>query len=122
VSDQDNPLSALIAKNSGGNGNGDAGGGGDNDDQTGGGDSSSPDKVIWEPATAAEDYDVRLADGSIRPQSESSLRSMVLELKKAGMIDVRHALMMLDIVDADDIADAVEQEMKLAALAKVQRK
>lgn len=122
MSGQDNPLSALIAKNSGGNGNGDAGGGGDNDEQTGGGDSSSPDKVIWEPATAAEDYDVRLADGSIRPQSETSLRSMVLELRKAGLIDVKHALQMLDIVDSDDIAEAIETEQKLAALAKVQRK
>ena len=96
----------------------------DDDDgkQTGGGDSSHPNRVTWNPDDAYEDYDVRLSDGSIRPQSESALRSMVIELRKANLIDARHALMMLDIPDADEIADALEKEMQLAALAKLQRK
>ena len=80
------------------------------------------DKAVWEPATAAEDYDIRLQDGSIRPMSESALRSQVIELKKAGMIDVAHALEMLDVPDWEEIAEAVQKEMELAALAKVQRR
>jgi hypothetical protein len=80
------------------------------------------DKVVWEPAKAAEDYDIRLAEGSIRPMSEAALRSQVIELKKAGMIDVAHALEILDIPDWEEIAEAVQKEMELAALAKVQRR
>jgi hypothetical protein len=80
------------------------------------------DKAVWHPDTAAEDYDIRLAEGSIRPMSETALRSMVIELRKAGMIDVRHALQTIDFPDADEIADAVEHEQQLAALAKLGRK
>ena len=96
----------------------------DEDDgkQTGGGDSSHPNRVTWQPDDAYEDYDIRLADGSIRPQSESALRTMVIELRKANLIDARSALRMLDVPDADEIAEALEREMQLAALAKLQRK
>lgn len=80
------------------------------------------DRVVWEPAKAAEEYDIRLQDGSIRPMSESALRAQVLELKKAGLIDTRHALSMLDIPDGDEIADELQKELELAALAKVQRR
>ena len=80
------------------------------------------DKIVWQPAKAADDYDIRLADGSIRPMSEAALRSQVIELKKAGMIDVAHALEMLDVPDWEEIAEAVQKEMELAALAKVGRK
>src|SRR6266850_2410731 len=77
------------------------------------------DKVMkWEPDSAAEDYEVQVPEGAVRPMSQSALRSMVIELKKAAMIDTRHALEIMDIPDADDIADAIEKEMALAALAK----
>jgi hypothetical protein len=61
-------------------------------------------------------------EGAIRPMSETTLRGMVIELKKANMIDTRHALDMLDVPDSDDIADALEAELKLAALAKGTKK
>jgi hypothetical protein len=99
-------------------------------EQGGGGEQKPPeekyadmsDKVVWEPAKAAEDYDIRLAEGSIRPMSESALRAQVIELKKVGLIDSRHALQLLDIPDADEIADELQKELELAALAKVGRK
>lgn len=80
------------------------------------------DRIVWEPAKAAEDYHIVLSEGSIRPMSESALRAQVIELKKAGLIDTRHALLMLDVPDADEIAEELEKEMQLAALAKVQRR
>jgi hypothetical protein len=80
------------------------------------------EKYVWEKDTEPENYDVHLPEGAIRPMSETALRSMVIELKKAGMIDVRHALDMLDVPEADEIAGAIEKEMQLAALAKLQRK
>jgi len=116
MSDPSNPLSGLLERINATPDDDQSG------KQTGGGDSSHPDKVTWQPDTAYEDYDVRLADGSIRPQSESALRAMVIELRKANLIDARHALQMLDIPDGDEIADALEKEMQLAALAKLQRK
>lgn len=78
--------------------------------------------VIWEPMEAGENYDIRLADGSIRPMSQAAVRSLVIELLKLGKIDIRHGLSLLDVPDADEIAQASEDELKLAALAKLQRK
>lgn len=88
------------------------------------GEEQSPDmsdRIVWEPAKAAEDYQITLAEGSIRPMSESALRAQVIELKKAGMIDVGHALEMLDVPDWEEISEAVQREMELAALAKTKR-
>jgi hypothetical protein len=77
------------------------------------------DKVmIWKPDTAADDYEIQVPEGAVRPMSQSALRSMVIELKKTNLIDDRHALEMLDVPEADDIADALEKQMALAALAK----
>ncbi len=77
------------------------------------------DKTIkWNPVTADEEYEVQVPEGAVRPMSESALRAMVIELKKAGMMDTRHGLEMLDVPDADEIADAIDKEMALAALAK----
>lgn len=77
------------------------------------------DKIIkWNPDSAAEEFEIQVPDGAVRPMSQTALRSMIIELKKAGMIDTRHGLEMLDVPDADEIADAVEREMALAALAK----
>jgi hypothetical protein len=78
--------------------------------------------VTWQPIEVGEDFDIRLADGSIRPMSQTTMRSMVLELKKMGMMSVRSGLELLDIPDAAEIAQEVEDELKLAALAKLQRK
>ena len=75
-------------------------------------------KATWKPVDGDEDYEVQIPEGALRPMSEGSLRNMVIELKKAQMIDTRHALELLDIPESDEIADAVEKEMALAALAK----
>lgn len=75
-------------------------------------------KESWKPIEGDEDYTVLVPEGAVRPLSESALRSMVIELKKAGMMDTRHALEMLDVPDHDEVAEAVEKEMSLAALAK----
>ena len=77
------------------------------------------DKVAkWQPDSATDEYQVNVPEGAVRPLSQSALRSMVIELKKAGMIDTKHALEMLDLPDAEEIAESLESELKLAALAK----
>ena len=87
-------------------------------------DASAPKtkSVKWVPAAAADVFDVHLAEGSIRPMSQAALRDMAIKLKQIGAIDVLHLLQWLDVPDAEEIAQAVENELKLAALAKVQRK
>jgi hypothetical protein len=77
------------------------------------------DKVAkWQPVSPDDDYSVQVPEGAVRPMSQSALRSMVIELKKNNMIDTRHALDWLDVPDADEIAELLESELKLAALAK----
>jgi hypothetical protein len=75
----------------------------------------------WTKETDLGDYGIQLPEGAIRPMSQTALRNMVIELRKAGMIDIKHALSWLDVPDADDIAEAIEAEQKLAALAKQKR-
>jgi hypothetical protein len=74
--------------------------------------------AVWKPIKSDEDYEVQVPEGAVRPMSQAALRAMVIELKKAGMIDTKHGLDMLDVPDADEISQAVEDELKLAALAK----
>jgi hypothetical protein len=76
------------------------------------------DSAEWRPVQDANEYDVQVPEGAVRPLSEGALRNMVVELRKNGMIDIGHALDMLDIPDADEISAALEQELKLAAIAK----
>lgn len=78
--------------------------------------------VKWTPADPTDHFDVRLAEGSVQPMSQAALRSLALELKKVGAIDVLHLLLWCGVPDAEEIAAAVENELKLAALAKVTRK
>lgn len=79
-------------------------------------------KLVWSPVGADDRFEVRLAEGSIVPMSQMALRDLALKLKQLGAIDVYHLLDWLGVPDADEIATAVENEMKLAALAKVTRK
>lgn len=79
-------------------------------------------KLVWEPVAAGDVFEVRLAEGSIVPMSQMALRDLALKLKQLGAIDVYHLLDWLGVPDADEIAQAVENELKLAALAKVTRK
>jgi hypothetical protein len=79
-------------------------------------------QAVWKPDPEADKYEVQVPEGAIRPMSEATLRGMVIELKKANMIDTRHALDMLDVPDSEEIADALEAELKLAALAKGTKK
>lgn len=77
------------------------------------------DKVIkWEPVSAEDEYEIRMDEDSIRPMSQGALRNMAIELKKAGLIDVKHALDWMGVPDSDEIADGITEELKLAAIAK----
>jgi hypothetical protein len=75
--------------------------------------------VKWPGLLSRHDiYDVELDDASLRPMSQMMIKRMVPELKKLGMMDTRTGLEHLDFPDAGGVADRIEREMELAALAK----
>jgi hypothetical protein len=75
----------------------------------------------WTPVVAAQAYDVYLDPGSISPISGASLRSIMLGLAKAGMVPTKALLESLDIPGGAELAEQVEQQQALAALAKLKR-
>jgi hypothetical protein len=76
------------------------------------------DPIKWEPVTRPDQYDVELDPASLRPFSQTMLRKLAGELRKAGLLGVRRTLQAIDWPDAESAAEEVEQEQALAALAK----
>lgn len=77
--------------------------------------------VEWHPVDNPRDWNIYLDPGSIRPMSAAMLRKMVPGLKEGGMLDTRTALEMLEIPGASEIADNIEAEKILEALARTKR-
>ena len=69
-----------------------------------------------------KDYEVFLDPASIRPISAQALRKLVPELRKLQMVDTLSGLEMLDIPGAQQIAERIEVEKALEALAKLKRR
>ena len=79
--------------------------------------------VPWKPAQGGWEnrYDVYLEPGSIKPLSASFLRGLVTMLLEKGHVPLKYALELLDIPDADEIAEERRQELELGAMAKQRR-
>ena len=69
-----------------------------------------------------EKYGIYLDPSSIQPMSVSALRRLVPELRKLQMIDTRSALDMLGVAGAGEIAEHLETEKALEALAKLKKR
>lgn len=82
------------------------------------------EEVTWHGTSESrlEDFNIEIDPGSLRPVSTAALRAMVKDLRQQGMIDTKNALEMLDVPKADEIAEGIESEQKLAALAKVKQR
>lgn len=65
-------------------------------------------------------YTVILDPGSLKPVSMSALRSLAVELLKVGL-PIKYALEWMDVPEADEIAQEVQQNLELSALSKVKR-
>lgn len=66
-------------------------------------------------------WEVDVDPASIFPYSGTALRRMIPGLRQMGLIDTRRALEILNLPHADDIADEVQREEELGALAGVTR-
>lgn len=77
--------------------------------------------VEWSPIGDPTDWNIYLDPGSIRPISAGTLKKMVPGLKQEGLLDTRTSLEMLDVPGAGEIADNIEAEKVLEALARTKR-
>jgi hypothetical protein len=68
-----------------------------------------------------EDYSIQLDPGSLKPVSMTALRTIVVDLLKAGQIPLKYALDILEVPQGDEIAEAQQQAQELAALSKIRR-
>jgi hypothetical protein len=83
---------------------------------------NEPDLITWSSiATTYDNYDVYLDPASVYAVSASAMRRLVLALLDKGHLPLKFALEMLDIPGADEMAEAQEQSMQLAALTKLKR-
>lgn len=81
------------------------------------------DMAKWTPAPGNWEsvYDVYVDPSSIKPLSASYLRSLVSILMDKGKVPASYALKLLDVPNAEEIAEEQRQEMELAALTKLKR-
>ena len=78
----------------------------------------------WKPM-GVEDMqgqEIYLHEASLRPVSQMAFQKFVMGLRQLGAISNRKALEWLEVPDWENVADEVENEQKLAALAKVSRR
>lgn len=83
-----------------------------------------PEFSTWQPLEPkeAEQSELYVDQFSLKPISQMAFQKFVMGMRQGGMIDNRHALEWLEVPDAEEIAEAVENEQKLMALAKVRRR
>lgn len=74
--------------------------------------------VKWQQVDRPEQFDFELDEASILPFSQAMLRKLAPELRKAGLLDVHSTLDTLNWPNAEEVAQHIEQEQALMALAK----
>jgi hypothetical protein len=77
--------------------------------------------VPWERVESADEWRLYLDPGSIRPISAMALNKLAMALKDKHMIDDRTALDWMNVPGADEIADKLDAERQLEALARVKK-
>lgn len=66
-------------------------------------------------------WEINVDPDSVFPYSGSALRKSVPALRQMGLIDVKRALELLKIPHADEIAEEIQREEELGALAGIKR-
>ena len=74
--------------------------------------------VAWPETNRPDTFDFELDSESIMPFSKAMLRRLMPELRKMGMMDVHSGLDIAGIPKAEEVAERLEQEQALAALAR----
>lgn len=74
--------------------------------------------VQWEPVVTPESYAVHVDPASFQVRSKTMMQRLALTLAKMGKMPTGRLLTMLEIPDADKIAEEVKQELQLMAAAR----
>ena len=74
--------------------------------------------IKWNAITRPDQFDIELDEASIRPKSDTMLKRLVPDLWKMQKLDTKTGLETLEFPDAGGVAEKIEREMELAALAK----
>ena len=74
--------------------------------------------VNWLETNRPDVFDFELDPQSVVPFSQAMLRRLMPELRKAGMMDVHTGLDIVGIPKAEKVAEQIEQEQALMALAR----
>lgn len=80
--------------------------------------------VGWERIGDAgmQDYSLFVDDSSVMPISQLAMQKLVPTMRKEGLLDTKTALEMMGVPNAAEIADALGDEQKLQALARVKKR
>lgn len=77
--------------------------------------------VPWDRVESADEWRLWLDPGSIRPISAMALNKLAMALKDKHMIDDRTALDWMGVPGSEEIADKLDAERNLEALARLKR-
>lgn len=78
--------------------------------------------IPWLPLADSNKLGLYIDPSSLQPISKSAMRTMAMPLRQAGALDVASFLRYLDVPDADTIAEKIDREMQLAAIAKSRKR
>jgi hypothetical protein len=76
---------------------------------------------VWTPIPDSAEAFLEMDDTSVDSISSAMLKKLVVPLAKLGVIPPKFALETIGIPHADELAEAAEKQMALAALAKLKR-
>lgn len=78
--------------------------------------------IPWEPLSTTNKLGLYIDPTSLAPISKSALRTMAPALRQAGALDILTFLKAIDFPDAENVAQKMDREMQLAAIAKSRKR
>jgi len=78
--------------------------------------------IPWLPLADSNKLGLYIDPTSLAPISQSAMRQMAPQLRMSGALDVTSYLRALQWPDADAVAEKIDREMQLAAIAKARRR
>lgn len=77
--------------------------------------------AVWTPLPESAETYLEMDDTSVDAISSAMLRKLVVPLAKLGLIPAKYALETVGVPHAEELAEAAEKQMALAALSKLKR-
>jgi hypothetical protein len=77
--------------------------------------------AVWTPVPESAETYLEMDDTSVDAISSAMLRKLVVPLAKLGLIPAKYALETVGVPHAEELAEAAQQQMALAALSKLKK-